>query len=155
MFKRIVICFCVTIIVISACVFSTSLAFESTGVKGDLNCDGVLNSKDYSLLSSYIRTGKGDYDLSDVDFNGDGSVNDSDKTSMKAAIVINFDINGDGKLNVLDFRMLEKYLTGYDVSKLKSFNLSKCDHNGDGRVSFLDLNQLGYYELFEFFSPPY
>lgn len=148
------LCFALVVVAVSS-MFVTALATESTGVKGDLNYDGILNSKDYSLLSSYIRSGKGNYELSEVDFNGDGSVNESDKTAMKNTIAINFDINGDNKLNVLDYRMLEKYLAKYDVSKLKNFNLSKCDHNGDGKVNFVDLNQLGYYELFEFFSPPY
>ena len=155
MIKRFLICLLIVFIILSGCLIGTALATESTGVKGDLNYDGVLNKKDYLILSSYIKSGKGNYELSEVDFNGDGIVNESDKTAVENAITTNFDINGDKKLNVLDYRMLEKYLARYDVSKLKNFNLSKCDYNGDGKVTFVDLNQLGYYELFEFFSPPY
>lgn len=153
--KRFIICCLIVAFVLVFAAFSTVLANESTGVIGDLNCDGVLNSKDYSILSSYIRNGNGDYEFSDLDFNGDGTVDDSDKTDMKAQIVENFDNNGDGKINATDYNLLEMYLVKIDVSKLDDFNLFKCDYNGDGKVNFFDLNQLGYYEIFEQFSPAY
>ena len=89
--------------------FVTALATETTGVKGALNYDGVLNRKDYSLLSTYITHGSGNFELMEVDFNGDSVANDADKTDMLAAITANFDNNGDGKISTTDYHLLKKF----------------------------------------------
>ncbi len=155
MLKRFMTCALIVLLVVVTCVCFNVFANESTGVKGDLNYDGVLNRKDYRLLETYISKGTGNIDLTQVDFNDDGSVNESDKTAMENAIIKNFDNNDDGKITATDFRLLEKYLAKYDVSKLGQFDVTKCDYNGDGKVGFVDLNQLGYYEIFEQYTPAY
>lgn len=156
MLKRFLTCTLIVAFVLAISVFFNAFASESTGVKGDLNYDGVLNRKDYKLLNRYVSDGTAtNIDLTKVDFNGNGTVDKSDLTAMNTAIVKNFDNNGDGYLTVADFHLLEKYLTNYDVNTLGKFDVNKCDYNGDGKVTFVDLNQLGYYELFEIYTPPY
>ena len=51
------------------------------------------------------------------------------------------DVNGDGKVSVLDLARLKKYLAGKDVT----IDASNSDVNGDGKVSVLDLARLKKY----------
>ena len=66
----------------------------------------------------------------------------------------NYDNNGDGEATVVDYRLLEKYLAGYDTNDLKNFQVSRCDYNEDGQVDLIDLNRLGI-KVFEQYSPRY
>lgn len=50
------------------------------------------------------------------------------------------DINGDGKVNSLDFLRMKRYLSGQEVEIVGS-----CDVNGDGRVNALDLIRMKRY----------
>jgi ribosomal protein L37AE/L43A len=51
------------------------------------------------------------------------------------------DINGDGKVNAVDYLMLKKHIMG--TAKLTATQLLHADVNGDGRVNVLD------YQLFK------
>lgn len=64
---------------------------STTDIKsGDVNSDGVVNSKDYSLLKRYL--------LGTIDEN---SIN-----------TVNADLNGDGRINSTDYSLLRRYLLG-------------------------------------------
>ncbi len=72
-----------------------------------------------------------------------------------AAEPVSFDNNGDGKVTVADYHLLEKYLAGYNPDGLDNFKVENCDYNGDGEVNFLDLNRLGNSGIYERYSPRY
>jgi len=55
-------------------------------VFGDLNGDGVCNSKDANLLTSYVAGGSGDFELARADINCDGTVNAKDVNVFKLII---------------------------------------------------------------------
>ncbi len=60
-------------------------------IKGDVNGDGKINGRDYSLLMQYL--------------------NDWDVTIIEAAA----DVNGDDKINGRDYSLLMQYLNDWDV----------------------------------------
>lgn len=52
------------------------------------------------------------------------------------------DINCDGKLTSVDYRLLEKYVVSYDMSSVSAFDLSKCDYTDDGEIDIYDLREI-------------
>ena len=71
-------------------------------ISGDVNSDGVINTKDVTL----IRRFNAGYDV----------------TILEAAA----DVNNDGTVNGKDVTLIRRYLAGYDVTLLPS--TSKCEH---------------------------
>ena len=68
-----------------------SWVFEPVGLKGDVNGDGKINMKDYTLLQRYLN-------------------------GWNAAIVrYNSEVTGDGKINMKDLTALQRYLNGWNV----------------------------------------
>lgn len=61
-----------------------------------------------------------------------------------ASTAVKGDINCDSKLTSADYHLLEKYLSGYDTSKITNFDAAKLDYNEDGVVDMQDLLKMGY-----------
>ncbi|GEM_PF-1065876 len=55
------------------------------------------------------------------------------------------DLNGDGKVNSIDFGLLKQHLLG--ITKLTGKNLSNADVNGDGNVNSIDFGLMKQYLL--------
>lgn len=62
-----------------------------------------------------------------------------------ASTTVAGDINCDNKLTSADYNLLEKYLAGYDTTKISTFDTTKLDYNGDGAIDLQDLLAIGYY----------
>lgn len=78
------------------CVISSSFEFTSDDIVsvpvervGDLNSDGVVNAKDYTLLIRYLSGYDvvADINFSAVDYNGDGLKNKDDAYTLRVALV--------------------------------------------------------------------
>lgn len=54
------------------------------------------------------------------------------------------DINCDNKLTSADYHLLEKYLAGYDTTRISVFDTTKLDYNGDSAVDLQDLLLIGH-----------
>ena len=87
---------------------SFDITVENTNVipPGDVNGDGKVNMKDYSLLQQYL--------------------NNWDVTIMKSSA----DVNADGKINMKDYSLLQKYLNGCEV-ELKNSTITDGTATGD------------------------
>ena len=55
-------------------------------------------------------------------------------------VVVQGDINGDGKATSIDLRMIQKHILG--VSTVRGYALTASDVNGDGKVSSIDLRMI-------------
>ena len=55
-------------------------------------------------------------------------------------VVVQGDINADGKATSIDLRMIQKHILG--VTAVRGYALSACDVNGDGKVSSIDLRMI-------------
>lgn len=51
------------------------------------------------------------------------------------------DVDGNGRLNLLDATLFVQYLTGWDSAKEKVV-LEACDCNGDGKLNLTDVTKL-------------
>lgn len=109
---------------------------------GDTNMDGRIEAADVSIIENYVlsKTTLTIDQMTLADYNNDGKIDNTDANSLAKIIASNFeagDINMDGKINVLDVRLLNSYL-----SKTKDLNTVQkllADINGDGRVNTSDL----------------
>ena len=130
---------------------------------GDINEDGVVNSKDITRLRQYLNNV---YDISEqqiknADINGDGKINAVDVTLLKKYIIspseynnclpdspiTNYilygDINEDGEITEEDSTLLSNYLN--NNTKISDQALKNSDVNGDGKVNIIDLGLLQMY----------
>ena len=55
-------------------------------------------------------------------------------------VVVQGDVNGDGKDTSIDLRMIQKHILG--VTAVRGYALSASDVNGDGKVSSIDLRMI-------------
>ena len=108
--KRSLAFLCIALVLIAvSSIFVTALATEITGVKGDLNYDGVLNRKDYFLLSTYVKSGTGNFELSVIDFNGDGlTANSATANNGSALFIDGVGKNGNLKSGYGDIKITEQ-----------------------------------------------
>lgn len=53
---------------------------------GDLNNDGIVNNDDLTILKSELLNTTGDYDLSELDINGDGEFGVQDLVDLRKII---------------------------------------------------------------------
>ena len=137
--KRFIYCL-IFILIVSISAFSlNSFAVDTTSVRGDINCDGVLDRKDCVLLLKYLNdktSVEGEtFDLSKCDYNKDGKVNMNDYLAMNGPAS---DLNGDKKLSSADFALLERYISKCDMSGL-TFYAEKADYYCDGKIDLHDL----------------
>ena len=96
---------------------------------GDVNEDGVITEEDATLLSNYL--------------------NNNTKISDQA--LKNADVNGDGKVNIIDLGLLQMYIANPDNYKNSQnislpyipidksyYTIQYGDVNGDGKLTILD-----------------
>ena len=153
--KRILLGILLSAVICIVSVFTSLLAVqaEPTDVKGDINCDGVCDLRDYKLLKRKLWSLPivDSVDETKFDFDGNGKVTSDDKAAMGAYL---WDNNGDGKFDKDDYKMIEKYLTNYNSDAFTDAWLKKADFDGDGDVDLTDLNGVGN-EVYEVWSQPY
>lgn len=123
---------------------NASSTIFSTGLKGDVNGDGSVNSDDLKLLEQYLRNSAIAINKKDADMNNDGIINYVDYN-----LLVNFlnppkpmlkgDVNGDGKVDKADYKLLSQYVIGQKVSGFYHYN---ADMNDDKKFTSTDLSQL-------------
>jgi len=124
---------------------------ECTGMMGDIDNDGDIDTADVGSIRSRILNGE-KYDLrTDLDFNGKLSAGDL------AAAIIRLDSPGlkmgdvdrDGLITSADASMLLEQYAKMSVSEGRSFSSRDyliCDVNVDGQINAVDASAiLGYY----------
>lgn len=123
---------------------NASSTIFSTGLKGDVNGDGSVNSDDLKLLEQYLRNSAIAINKKDADMNNDGIINYVDYN-----LLVNFlnppkpmlkgDVNGDGKVDEADYKLLSQYVIGQKASGFYHYN---ADMNDDKKFTSTDLSQL-------------
>ena len=121
-------------------------------IKGDMNLDGAVTDTDVQTLAEIIGQGEEytatEKDLALADFNGDQKLTEEDLTYIvKYLPVINIndyekhgDINGDGKLDIIDVQMGIQMVSGArDTTKQA---LDEADFDGDGYITISDYMHL-------------
>lgn len=86
MCKKLIL-FSLSILAITLCILAICIPSNAATIYGDLNSDGSINSKDYSLMKRAIL---GNYTLTDTtaaDLNGDKAVNSTDYSLLKRYIL--------------------------------------------------------------------
>ena len=66
--------------------------------------------------------------------------NSSGKLAQSFTVILYGDLNGDGKISLVDLLQLQKHLLG--ASTAKGASLTAADTSKDGKVTILDLLQL-------------
>ena len=94
---------------------------------GDVNEDGEITEEDSTLLSNYL--------------------NNNTKISDQA--LKNSDVNGDGKVNIIDLGLLQMYIETPDnytdtlpERRITNYTIQYGDVNGDGKLTILDTGAL-------------
>lgn len=120
--------------------------YSGTAVLGFLS-DGELFSSDESVAVAKIIVGAEDATLKITDLKVSGW--DSDKNVMYGTVnelspaeatfagTLSFDVNGDGRVDLLDITEAQLYYRA-DKSGANWSTASKCDFNGDGRIDIED-----------------
>lgn len=121
-----------------------SSTISSTGLKGDVNGDGNVNSDDLKLLEQYLRNSAADINKKDADMNNDGIINYVDYNLLVYFLnppkpILKGDVNGDGKIDEADYKLLSQYVIGQKVSGFYHYN---ADMNDDKKFTSTDLSQL-------------
>ena len=123
---------------------------------GDINRDGIINSRDVSLIRRYVAGNSGHgFDAVQnklADVNGDGEITGMDATLVQYASIKAIDFDGktqlknatlygdvskSGYIEQADYDILDKYLAGsYELDAVERRN---ADVNRDGKIDKLDL----------------
>ncbi|MFZ5989251.1 MAG: glycoside hydrolase family 9 protein [Bacillota bacterium] len=109
---------------------------------GDVNNDRQINSTDLTLLKRYILKIIGEFPNSGavLDKDGDGII-----TSVEAK---SCDANGDGKIDSIDWELIEKVLFGISTGPFPyALGEKAADTNGDGQINSTDYTLLKRYIL--------
>lgn len=117
---------------------------SSTGLRGDINGDGQVNSNDLALLEQYLRNSSVTINKADADMNNDGVINIADYNYLVYFLnppspVLKGDVNGDGKVNETDYNLLNQFISGQKVGNFHHYN---ADMNNDKKFTTTDLSQL-------------
>lgn len=117
---------------------------SSTGLKGDVNGDGTVNSDDLKLLKQYLRNSATAINKKDADMNNDGIINYVDYNLLVYFLnppkpILKGDVNRDGKIDEADYKLLSQYVAGMKVSSFYHYN---ADMNDDKKFTSTDLSQL-------------
>lgn len=123
---------------------TVSSTISSTGLKGDVNGDGSVNSDDLKLLEQYLRNSAIAINKKDADMNNDGIINYVDYNLLVYFLnpskpILKGDVNRDGKVDEADYKLLSQYVTGQRVSGFYHYN---ADMNDDKKFTSTDLSQL-------------
>lgn len=121
-----------------------SSTISSTGLKGDVNGDGNVNSDDLKLLEQYLRNNATAINKKDADMNNDGVVDITDYNYLVYFVnppkpVLKGDVNRDGKVDEADYKLLSQYVIGQKVAGFYHYN---ADMNDDKKFTSTDLSQL-------------
>ena len=121
-----------------------SSTISSTGLKGDVNGDGNVNSDDLKLLEQYLRNNATAINKKDADMNNDGVINYVDYNLLVNFLnppkpILKGDVNRDGKVDEADYKLLSQYVIGQKVSGFYHYN---ADMNDDKKFTSTDLSQL-------------
>lgn len=121
-----------------------SSTISSTGLKGDVNGDGSVNSDDLKLLEQYLRNSATAINKKDADMNNDGIINYVDYNLLVNFLnppkpILKGDVNRDGKIDEADYKLLSQYVIGQKVSGFYHYN---ADMNDDKKFTSTDLSQL-------------
>lgn len=123
---------------------TVSSTISSTGLKGDVNGDGSVNSDDLKLLEQYLRNSAIAINKKDADMNNDGIINYVDYNLLVYFLnppkpILKGDANRDGKIDEADYKLLSQYVAGMKVSSFYHYN---ADMNDDKKFTSTDLSQL-------------
>lgn len=121
----------------------------SVTLLGDVNCDGVVDTTDYSLLDTYlsdpINNTVTDQGLVNADIDGNGVVDATDLQSLKNMInlvPLYGDANGDGVVNIADVVKVALYIESPDEHPLTSHQITNADVDLDGDVDADDKSHI-------------
>lgn len=128
----------------NARVSSTTSHISSTGLRGDINGDGQVNSNDLALLKQYLNNISVTINKADADMNNDRVINIADYNYLVYFLnppspVLKGDVNGDGKVNETDYNLLNQFISGQKVGNFYHYN---ADMNNDKKFTTTDLSQL-------------
>lgn len=123
---------------------TVSSTISSTGLKGDVNGDGNVNSYDLKLLEQYLRNSATAINKKDADMNNDGIINYVDYNLLVYFLnppkpILKGDVNRDGKIDEADYKLLSQYVIGQKVAGFYHYN---ADMNDDKKFTSTDLSQL-------------
>lgn len=123
---------------------SNGSRISSTGLRGDINGDGQVNSNDLALLKQYLNNSTVVINKTDADMNNDGVIDSVDYNYLIYFLnprqpVLKGDANGDGKVDEIDYKLLNQFISGQKVSNFYHYN---ADLNNDKKFTTTDLSQL-------------
>lgn len=121
-----------------------SSTISSTGLKGDVNGDGNVNSDDLRWLDQHLKNSSVAISRTDADMNNDGIINYVDYNLLVYFLnppkpILKGDVNRDGKIDEADYKLLSQYVAGLKVSGFYYYN---ADMNDDKKFTSTDLSQL-------------
>lgn len=121
-----------------------SSTISSTGLKGDVNGDGNVNSDDLRWLDQHLKNSSVAISRTDADMNNDGIINYVDYNLLVYFLnppkpILKGDVNRDGKIDEADYKLLSQYVAGMKVSGFYHYN---ADMNDDKKFTSTDLSQL-------------
>ncbi|MDQ2087066.1 dockerin type I repeat-containing protein [Herbivorax sp. ANBcel31] len=93
-------------LVLTSVILGTFAYGHATGITGDLNSDGIIDSTDAALMQRYI-------------------LGNSDKEDIN---IENADINGDGNVSSIDYSLLKRYILGV-IDNFDEYNESEEDES--------------------------
>ena len=135
----------------------------------DVTGDGKVNMTDWLLLSRYLAHWNEysdtlpDYPITNYtyygDVNEDGEITEEDSTLLSNYLnnntkisdqaLKNSDVNGDGKVNIIDLGLLQMYIETPDnytdtlpERRITNYTIQYGDVNGDGKLTILDTGAL-------------
>lgn len=123
---------------------TVSSTISSTGLKGDVNGDGSVNSDDLRWLDQHLKNSSVAISRIDADMNNDGVINYVDYNLLVNFLnppkpILKGDANRDGKIDEADYKLLSQYVAGMKVSSFYHYN---ADMNDDKKFTSTDLSQL-------------
>lgn len=126
---------------------------EVTHYLGDLNQDGVIDSKDVDLLTQYIQDKRlhplTSYQEKLADVNQDGIIDELDLDCLKEFVSPTMydigDINMDGTISTADLTLLKDYVKNPSSVVVTDFQLRLMDVNQDGVIDNYDSIELEKY----------
>lgn len=121
-----------------------SSTISSTGLKGDVNGDGNVNSDDLRWLDQHLKNSSVAISRTDADMNNDGIINYVDYNLLVYFLnppkpILKGDVNRDVKIDEADYKLLSQYVAGLKVSGFYHYN---ADMNDDKKFTSTDLSQL-------------
>ena len=107
---------------------------------GDLNGDGALDVLDAEYFEQYL-SGHVVFtkeELALAEMNGDGKVNYRDYyllIAVKGVPIVEYDVNGDGVVDVLDISIFEKAFVRKTAADSRDFRIGDIDCDGEFSAS--------------------